>query len=194
VDSITTGFPVNAKFLERKDVNELKAGLGVALGKPVVLVMPIMKGKVRPKAALQAIFNALPEAIVVAICGRSNKLMIADVEELKKEGHKNFIALKHSDNVSDWMQVADVIVSKAGGSTISEAVYMQKPLVIINPIPGQEDYNTEWLEEEKYGLRANDPEDLAEKIKAILANPSMIKKSPATDASEIVLDKILQNQ
>jgi processive 1,2-diacylglycerol beta-glucosyltransferase len=194
ISSDVSGFPLKKQFFETRDPVALKQQFGIEPNRPVVLVMPVMKGKIQTKEALEAIFKALPEAIVVAICGRANKKMLAQVEKIKNSGQKNFIAINYTDDVPEWMSVADVIVSKAGGSTISEAICMHKPLVIINPISGQEDYNAVWLEEQGYGLSANKADVMAEKIKLILNNPAMIKKSPAINASEIILNKIFTDQ
>jgi len=194
ISSEVDGFPLKKQFFEIRDAAALKQRFGIEPNRPVVLVMPVMKGKIQPKEALEAIFKALPEVIVVAICGRNNKKMLAQVEDIKNSGQKNFIPIKYTDDVPDWMSVADVIVSKAGGSTISESICMHKPLVIINPISGQEDYNTSWLVEQGYGLNANEADEMAEKIQMILNTPEMIKKSPATNASEIILNKIFSAQ
>jgi processive 1,2-diacylglycerol beta-glucosyltransferase len=194
ISSEVGGFPLKKQFFETRDAAALKQRFGIEPNRPVVLVMPVMKGKIKPKEALEAIFKSLSEVIVVAICGRNNKKMLAQVEEIKNSGQKNFIAINYTDNVPEWMSMADVIVTKAGGSTISEAICMQKPFVIINPISGQEDYNTAWLVEQGYGLRADKADEMAEKITMILSNPEMIKKSPATNASEIILNKIFAAQ
>ena len=92
------------------------------------------------------------------------------------------------------MRVADVIVSKAGGLTISEAMYLQKPLIIINPIPGQEDYNTAYMEKNHYCLKANSSDDLAQKIQALLLNPGLIEKKSHPNASEIILKNIFSTE
>lgn len=190
VSSEVGGFPLKKQFFETRNAAALKQRFGIEPNRPVVLVMPIMKGRIQPREALAAIFKSLPEVIVVAICGRNNKKMLAQVEEIKNSGQKNFIAINYTDDVPEWMSVADVIVTKAGGSTISEAICMQKPLVIINPISGQEDYNSAWLVEQGYGLSAKKAGEMAEKIKLILNKPETIKKSPAVNASEIILNKI----
>ena len=133
----------------------------------------------------------------MAISGKNNQQTFADLNELKnnpesplQDRMKNFITIKNTDNIDEWMQIADIIVSKAGGLTISEAMYLQKPIIIVNPIPGQEDYNTAYLEKNRFGLKAHSSEDLAKKIQTILLDPNIITKKPRRNASEIILNKI----
>ena len=76
---------------------------------------------------------------VVAICGKNralkNKLEIdyAEQEMVK--------ILGYTENMREWMQTADVLITKAGGVTISEALASNIPLILFNPVPGQETEN-----------------------------------------------------
>ncbi len=194
---IVSGIPIHPYFFKEKNVSELKNRLSIENNWPVILLMPISFGTIVTKEAIVAVFAYNKKINIVAISGKNNQRAFDDLENIKESGQKNFIILKNAENIDEWMRIADIIVSKAGGLTISEAMYLQKPLIIINPIPGQEDYNTAYLEKNHYCLRANSSDDLAKKIQAVLLNPGLIEKkshlaSPAggPNASEIILKKI----
>lgn len=190
IKSLATGIPVYPDFIAAKDVNALKIKLGLNNNWPTVLIMPISRGKIAPKQAVDAIFSRNKNVNVVAIAGKNDEEIFNDFTEIKKAGQQNFIILKQAGNIDEWMRVADVIVSKAGGLTITEAMHLRKPLIIVNPIPGQEDYNTAYLEKNHYGLKANSADDLAGKIQLILAHPEIIKTKSHPIASEIILKNI----
>jgi processive 1,2-diacylglycerol beta-glucosyltransferase len=76
----------------------------------------------------------------------------------------------------EFMDASDIIVGKSGGLTTSEMLTKNKPLVIIDPIPGQEQINCEYLLESGVAARLFDIEDASDKINSIINDPSKIKK------------------
>jgi len=187
---IASGLPLHSRFFAVKDRADLKKKLNINNDWPIILIMPISCGKISAKETVTTIFSYHKNINVVVISGKNNRRAFNDLENIKESGQKNFTILKSAANIDEWMRIADVIVSKAGGLTISEAMYLQKPLIIINPIPGQEDYNTAYLEKNQYGLKANSSDDLAKKIQILLLNPDLIAKKTRSNASEIILQKI----
>lgn len=189
IKSMASGIPIYPDFTETKNVGALKSNFGIDNNWPTVLIMPISRGSVKAKKVINTIFTLRKDINVVAIAGADDKEILRDFEEIKKS-FPNFIVLERVKNIDEWMRVADVIVSKAGGLTITEAIYLQKPLIIVNPIPGQEDYNAAYLEKNGYGLKASSADDLAGKIQLILTHPEIIKTKSHPIASEIVLNNI----
>ncbi|TSC83679.1 MAG: UDP-N-acetylglucosamine:LPS N-acetylglucosamine transferase [Parcubacteria group bacterium Gr01-1014_13] len=189
--SVVSGIPLHPRFFTPKDTANLKKELNINNDWPIILIMPIACGEIDVKEAINTIFSYNKNVNVVAISGKNNKKNFNELEKIKSSGQKNFIIIKATPRIDDWMRVADIIVSKAGGLTISEVIYLQKPLVVVNPIPGQEDYNTAYLEKNNYCLKADSNDDLAKKIKLLLLNPDIIQKKSHPNASEIILKKIL---
>lgn len=193
LESVVSGIPLHPRFFNPKDTVALKKELNITNDWPIILIMPISCGEISAKKAITTIFSYNKNVNVVAISGKNNEKVWDDLETIKDSGQKNFIIIKNTPNIDEWMRVADIIVSKAGGLTISEAMYLQKPLIIINPIPGQEDYNAAFLEKNNYCLKANSSDDLARKIQAILLNPELIQKKSHPNANEIILKKIFSS-
>ena len=67
------------------------------------------------------------------------------------KGHKSIKVLEFTDKVPELMYISDIVISKPGGLTTSESLASGLPMLIINPIPGQEEQNAEFLESNKLG-------------------------------------------
>jgi processive 1,2-diacylglycerol beta-glucosyltransferase len=74
------------------------------------------------------------------------------------------------------MRAADVLVGKAGGLTVSEALSVGLPLIIFNPVPGQELYNVDFLVNYGAGLLARDEEDVVEKAHFLATHPERLQQ------------------
>ena len=76
-------------------------------------------------------------------------------------------------NMHEMMAVADLIVSKPGGLTTAEALALGKPLFILNPIPGQEAANSDFLLERGAAAKVNRVEDLPFRVDRLLGSPKL---------------------
>src|SRR5438093_13415951 len=82
----------------------------------------------------------------------------------------------------DLMAVADLVISKPGGLTTSEALAMGKPLFILNPIPGQEAANSDFLLEHGAAAKVNRVEDLPYRLDQLLASLKLAEMAKAAKA------------
>lgn len=139
------GIPVHPKFQQRMEKAEAKQLLGLRPDVPGVLMMGgglgygLSEGEVKRLLALRAPFE------LMVVCGRNRKQR-SHMERLKREwGAKNLHVYGFVDNVQQMMDGADMLVSKPGGLTVSEALAKQLPMVVVNPIAGHEERNLEFL-------------------------------------------------
>lgn len=90
---------------------------------------------------------------VVAIAGRNRKLKVA-FENIVLENNKQdcIKVLPFTNKVPELMSISDLVITKPGGLTTSESLASSLPMIIINPIPGQEEQNAEFLEAEGAGI------------------------------------------
>jgi processive 1,2-diacylglycerol beta-glucosyltransferase len=79
----------------------------------------------------------------------------------------------------ELMAVADLIITKPGGLTSSEALAIGKPLFILNPIPGQEAANSDFLLERGAAVKINRVEDLPFRIERLLGTPKLAEMGAA---------------
>src|SRR5204863_7446988 len=85
-------------------------------------------------------------------------------------------------NMHELMAVADLIVTKPGGLTSSEALAMGKPLFILNPIPGQEAANSDFLLERGAAVKVNRVEDLPYRMEQLLGSRKLADMAKAARA------------
>jgi processive 1,2-diacylglycerol beta-glucosyltransferase len=82
--------------------------------------------------------------------------------------------LGFTDQMDELLAAADLVVTKPGGLTASEALARGAGIVIINPIPGQEERNSDYLLESGAALKCNHPPTLAHKLTALLRDPTRL--------------------
>ena len=79
---------------------------------------------------------------MIVVCG-NNKTLKNRVDSLATR--KKILCYGYANNVDVLMDASDCVITKPGGLTVSEGLAKGMPLILINPIPGQEDRNVEFL-------------------------------------------------
>jgi processive 1,2-diacylglycerol beta-glucosyltransferase len=189
------GIPINPKFSKKIDKIQARKKLGIAEDTFTILLMSGSMGHGNLTKVLTSIDNLDNDFQVLAVCG-NNRHAKHKIERLKTK--KKVFCYGYVDNVELMMDAADCIVTKPGGLSSSEALAKHLPIVMINPIPGQEERNVEFMLNN--GLAVNItktfPVDEAfyqlflypEKLKNMAANIKLVGKPNATrDLCEFIL-------
>lgn len=166
-----TGIPIAPPFaqpLARPAALE-KAGLDDK--RPVVLLMGGGWGNAGMDKLAEVVLSQGPVQ-VVAVAGR-NAAMQQALASLKAPRQSTLRVLGFVDNIHELMAAADLCVSKSGGLTTAECLAMGLPMLVPNPIPGQEERNADYLAEIGAGVKARTPGVLRLKLKRLLANPAL---------------------
>ncbi|HUF11910.1 MAG TPA: glycosyltransferase [Longimicrobiales bacterium] len=158
-----TGIPVRPDLLEGPTRAEAVAALGLEPGRPVVLVMGGGLGLGVTGFALGAA-GAVSGTQVVALCGRSERSRAA------LGGIPGVRAVGYVDDVRPYLAAADVIVTKPGGLSTSEALALGRPLVLASPIPGHEEENRRVLVAAGAALPADSPEQIAAAVRSLIGD------------------------
>ena len=106
------------------------------------------------------------------------------------------------DNIHELMGISSIIITKPGGITVSEAMAKGLPLLIVKPIPGQEQMNTEYLVRNKVAIKIDRFQDAAVFTKELLSNPQALKNlqerakqfsrpDSAIDIAKDILERIM---
>ncbi len=135
------GIPIKPKFANNVEKSEARRLLGLP-DKKTVLVMSGSMGYGKVGNVIDDLDRVPLDFQIVSICGFNEKLK-KNIDKKKLE--KPIINLGFSDKVDLYMDAADCILTKPGGLTTSEALAKGVPIIMINPIPGQEDRNAEFL-------------------------------------------------
>jgi len=109
----------------------------------------------------------------VAIAGKNEALRQA-LESAAKAGKGRIVPCGFVTNMHEYMAASDFFVGKCGGLTSSECLAMGLPMVILDPIPGQEERNATYLLENGVALRANTNAHVQYKVSRILDNPALL--------------------
>jgi processive 1,2-diacylglycerol beta-glucosyltransferase len=166
---ITTGQPIDPAFNTPLDRESARKKLGIDLEVPMILVLFGGAGIAKPKRLLKEIKKLDKPVQLVFVTGRNARL----AKEIRKFGR----GLLHScvlgwvDNMHEWMAAADLLLSKPGGSTLTEAFAMGLPLLAFDPHPGNEVKTCGWIEKWEVGRWVKHAKDLAPTLERLLDYP-----------------------
>src|SRR5689334_25373780 len=121
-------------------------------------------------------------AQVVAICGRNEELKQRLSKLAARAKPDATVILKpfgYTLEMDELMTAADLVVGKPGGLTTSEALAKGLVFVIVNPIPGQEERNSDHLLEATVAIRCNNLPTLSYKLDRLLADPARLNSMHA---------------
>ena len=169
-DVIATGIPIAAKFSSKPDAKAVRKQYGLRDDSPVLLVLSGGFGMGPVAEILAELDKADGQFQTLVVTGRNEELRRKLAAQDRK--HPTHV-LGFSTNMHELMAVADLIITKPGGLTSSEALAMGKPLFILNPIPGQEAANSDFLLEHGAAAKANRVEDLPYRIGQLLGSKKL---------------------
>ncbi|MBE5039762.1 MGDG synthase family glycosyltransferase [Ructibacterium gallinarum] len=135
------GIPIDPKFAISRSKTEACRMLGIP-EKNTVLVMSGSMGYGNIMDEILALDRLDLDFQIAMICGNNKKLK-SQIDKLKLR--KNIYNYGYVNNVDVFMDAADCMVTKPGGLTTSEALAKGVPMIMSNPVPGQEDRNVEFL-------------------------------------------------
>ena len=166
---IVSGIPVGEQFARpTSHREELKAALGLPGDRPVVLLMGGGLGIGPLQMMLRALRRVDVPFSAVVIAGKS-KRQHQRVSEAAQLVEFPVRVLSFVENVYDYMHCSDLLISKPGGLTVSEALVSGLPMVLVKPLPGQEERNTRYLVDRGAAIRARRERDLTEIVNELLA-------------------------
>ncbi|MEO5988343.1 MAG: glycosyltransferase [Candidatus Eisenbacteria bacterium] len=168
---VVTGIPVDPRFATLIGHEAACTRFRLDPRQPVVLVMGGGSG-VGPMAELaERLASLAVQPQVVVVCG-TNARMQQQVEALSAGFNGRVHALGFTHEVDVLLEAADVVVSKAGGLTCSEALIKRTPLVVFRPTPGQEVRNAQFLESGGAAVHADSIDNVATTVARWLADPA----------------------
>lgn len=175
-----TGIPISNKFLETFNTSKILSSLGLKENLKTVLFFAGGKfglGKSRTLEIFNTLVNDFNNIQVIAISGK-NKKMYEEFNQIVKIANKtNFIKVfEFVNNVPELMSASDVVITKPGGLTTTESLVSGLPMIIINPIPGQEEENAQFLEHSNVGIWLKKQMNITETISNFLSDNEKLKQ------------------
>jgi processive 1,2-diacylglycerol beta-glucosyltransferase len=168
-----TGIPVHPSFAAMRTQREARVALGLVPDLTTILVVAGGFGVGPVEAIVREVRSVRGPVQVVTICGKNARLEKKLLELPTGDGAPLHV-VGFTREMSEWMAAADLFVGKAGGLSSSEALARGLVLVIVNPIPGQEERNADHFLEEGVAIRCNTLATLSWKISVLLEDPARL--------------------
>lgn len=199
-----TGIPIDLRFERLPEPAAARAARGLELDRDVLLLMAggLEAGDLR--ALIGQLRSLAWPLTVLVVCGRSQELYkVANEAAAEAPGPATFRVFGRVDDVPDLMAAADVVVSKPGGLTSSEALAAGLPLLLVSPYPLQEEANANVLLENGAAQRIEPLSTFNHKLRKLLDDPEhreamraaarrLGRPSAATDVARQVLDELVR--
>jgi 1,2-diacylglycerol 3-beta-galactosyltransferase len=168
------GLPIADRYckpMSRKSA--LRKKLGWAQDRPVVLLVGGGDGMGPLAKTARAIEESGLNVTLVIVCGRNQKLK--ESLEAQQWNHPVYI-YGFTRDMPDFMRASDYIVTKAGPGTIAEALNAQLPIILYAKLPGQEDGNVTFVQDEGAGVWAPKPQDVVRALTYWISHPEERQK------------------
>ncbi len=172
-----SGIPIDPAFGIAKDPLAMREKLGLRRDGAIILSSAGGFGVGRIDELMSSLLKIRHPSQIVAICGRNEELkgrlsQVAD--RLPDDAQVTLKVVGYTTVMDEYMAAADLVVGKPGGLTTSEALARGLGFVVVSPIPGQEERNSDHLLEEGAAIRCNNLPVIAYKIDQLLDNPERL--------------------
>jgi len=173
-----SGIPIDPVFAVKKDKQEMRAKHGLAPDRTTILLSAGGFGVGSVDALVHSLLPLQHRAQIVAICGRNEELKQRLTKLAARAKPDATVSLKpfgYTKEMDELMTASDLVLGKPGGLTTSEALAKGLVFVIVNPIPGQEERNSDHLLEGAVAIRCNNLPTLSYKLDRLLSDPDRFK-------------------
>lgn len=171
------GIPVHPKFKAALGKNEARTQLGIDPDRRTMLFMSGSMGHGDMISMIRQVDLLDHDLQFLCVCGNNESLYkkLSNLHTRHRTTVFSFI-----NNIEVMMDAADCIVTKPGGLTVSEALSKKLPMILVNPIPGQEEYNVDFLLNNGLALQVSKRFSIAQAVYYLFSKPerlSLIERS-----------------
>ena len=175
-----TGIPLSSKFKRKIDNKETYRMFNLNPERKTILFFgggEFGLGKTQTVEIFESLIRDFNYLQVIAISGKNPKMKESFNNIVQKYNKENSVKiLEYTNQVPELMSISDLVVSKPGGLTTSESLASNLPMIIINPIPGQEEENAEFLESHGVGIWIRKHVSPDEIFKDIFSTPEKLQQ------------------
>lgn len=200
-----SGIPISNRFIKTYDKKEILKEYNLDENKKTVLFFgggEFGLGKTKTLSIFEDFVTSKEPIQIIAISGRNPKMKEGFEKIVEKHNAKDFIRiLGFTNQVPELMSISDLVVTKPGGLTTSESLASNLPMVIINPIPGQEEENADFLEYKGIAIWLKESTDTRKEIQNLLSNSdklAQMKKNTnilaKPNSTKTICDTILKTE
>ncbi|MFH1877543.1 MAG: glycosyltransferase [Candidatus Omnitrophota bacterium] len=195
-----TGIPTSDEFSGEVNSDEIRAKYGLDADRKTIFLMSGGFG-VGPLEKILFSMNSCTVAVqMIVVCGYNRKVY-GNIRALVSRLDYPVILFGFTDKVAELMRVSDIMITKAGGISVTEALNAYLPMILFDSIPGQETWNEVFLLENKAARKAEKVDDIPRIINEMFVSPGAydnVKKaigeirrpSAADRIADIVMERI----
>ena len=174
-----TGIPLSSRFLQTYDRKEISKEFNLDENKNNILFFgggEFGLGKNKTFQIFENLIKNTTNMQIIAISGKNEK-MKSEFEEIVKRNNaqKNVRVLEFTNKIPELMSISCLVITKPGGMTTTESLASKLPMIIINPIPGQEEENAEFLESKGIALWIKKDDNIEEILNNLFSNPKLLE-------------------
>lgn len=169
------GIPVNPSFTSEFNRKDTLSELFLDYKKPTLLIMGGSLGMGKITSVYSELSKVKNDIQILVITG-SNKKLYSELLKLQETCSKPTRIIGFTDSVNKYMQACDLLLTKPGGLTITEALICKIPLAVFSPIPGQEEKNAEFLINHNLAIDLGDGKNCALVIEDLLSSPDRLNE------------------
>jgi processive 1,2-diacylglycerol beta-glucosyltransferase len=167
---VITGIPVMPEFTLQPERSVCAAKHGLNPLHKTLLIMGGGAGLGITCELVKSLLNLQSHLQIIVMAGK-NQSLLTELQNLAVFWPGQLVAVGFTDKVPELMACADLVITKPGGLSTSECLVMGLPMLLISPIPGQEERNASYLLQEGVAQRADDVATLVYRLRLLLANP-----------------------
>lgn len=174
---VVSGIPVMDAFSKKVSKKALREKLGIHDSLPVVLLSAGAFGVMSAADIMRILCAINARCHIIVICGKNEKLknsLDVYIAENKRTLHNSYTIIGFTDAIHEYMKAADLFIGKPGGLSSTECMVSGLPMVIWDPIPGQEIYNTYHILENGAGVMPSNALTIGAKVDEVLASPERL--------------------
>jgi len=165
------GIPIDPIFSVNQDQAQVRKKLGLDLNQFTILIASGGFGIGSFEELLFELDKIEGQLQILVVCGKNQKLE-DELKEAVKRLKKNIKVYGYVQNMHELMEASDILISKSGGLTVTEAMAKGLPLIVTNPIPGQESSNCNFVVQNNAGKKADNPQQARSWITELQKNHS----------------------
>ena len=174
-----TGIPLSSRFLQTYDRKEIAKEFNLDENKNNILFFgggEFGLGKNKTFQIFENLIKNTTNMQIIAISGKNEK-MKSEFEEIveRNNAQKNVRVLEFTNKIPELMSISCLVITKPGGMTTTESLASKLPMIIINPIPGQEEENAEFLESKGIALWIKKDDNIEEILNNLFSNPKLLE-------------------
>lgn len=177
-----TGIPIDPVFAQKKNKIEMRVKHGLDPERTTILLSAGGFGVGSVEPLIAALKPLQQRAQVIAICGRNEELRKRLLKTAARAGPEDKVLIKpvgYTQEMDEYMAASDLVLGKPGGLTTSEGLAKGLAFVIVDPIPGQEERNSDHLLEAGVAIRCNNLPTLSYKLDRLLSNGARLAQMQA---------------